>query len=162
MIYSKCWLQLGRLPNHNLLKKYLPLEKEHLKTSTAVADQNAHGQRNTTLAWFWSLDVQGDTSGNDWMTEFYQVNWLRTKALCDHWNEEVILVKHEMQWMINFFKHKAKQWLAHMDNAALNEMTGHACYAARQSQIYHDLARHAADLFGKLIPDIQGDIQVVR
>ncbi|KAG2347673.1 hypothetical protein BDR05DRAFT_849547, partial [Suillus weaverae] len=79
-IYSKCRLQLGRLPNHNLLKKYLPLEKEHLKTSTAVADPNAHGQRNTTLAWFWSLDVQGDTSGNDWMTEFYWVNWLQTKA----------------------------------------------------------------------------------
>ncbi|KAG2094649.1 uncharacterized protein F5147DRAFT_657123 [Suillus discolor] len=67
-IYSKCRLQLGRLPNHNLLKKYLPLEKEHLKTSTAVADPNACGQRNTTLAWFWSLDVQGDTSGNDRIT----------------------------------------------------------------------------------------------
>ncbi|KAG2141447.1 uncharacterized protein EDB93DRAFT_1105726 [Suillus bovinus] len=64
-IYSKCRLQLDRLPNHNLLKKYLPLKKEHLKASTAVADPNAHGQRNATLAWFWSLDVQGDTAGND-------------------------------------------------------------------------------------------------
>ncbi|KAG1848922.1 hypothetical protein DFJ58DRAFT_662698 [Suillus subalutaceus] len=34
----------------------------------------------------------------------YRVNWLWTKALRDRWNEEVIIVKHEMQWSINFFK----------------------------------------------------------
>ncbi|KAG2028428.1 hypothetical protein BDR05DRAFT_889621, partial [Suillus weaverae] len=52
----------------DLLKKYLPLKKEDLKASSAVADPSAHSQRDTTLLWFWSLDVQGDTSGNDWMT----------------------------------------------------------------------------------------------
>ena len=68
-IYSKCRSQLANLPDHDLLNKYLPLKKEHLKASSAVADPNARGQRDTTLAWFWSLDVQGDTTGNDWMTE---------------------------------------------------------------------------------------------
>jgi hypothetical protein len=68
-IYSKCRSQLAKLPDHELLKKYLPLKKEHLKASSAIADPNARGQRDTTLAWFWSLDVQGDSSGNDWMTE---------------------------------------------------------------------------------------------
>ncbi|KAG2105027.1 uncharacterized protein F5147DRAFT_579550, partial [Suillus discolor] len=68
-IYSKCLLQLAKLPDHDLRKKYLPLQKEHLKASTAVADPNACGQRDATLAWFWSIDIQGDTSGNDWMTE---------------------------------------------------------------------------------------------
>ncbi|KAG1720913.1 uncharacterized protein EDB91DRAFT_1256780 [Suillus paluster] len=150
-IYSKCRLQLANLPDHDLLKKYLPLKKEDLKASSAVADPNARGQRDTTLSWFWSLDVQGDTSGNDWMTEFYRVNWLRTKALRDRWNEEVILVKHEMQWSINFFNHKAKQWLSHMDTATSAGLTGHTCYAARQSHIYHQLAGHAEDTFRKMI-----------
>jgi hypothetical protein len=68
-IYSKCRSQLAKLPGHDLLKKYLPLKKEDLKASSAVADPNARGQRDSTLAWFWSLDVQGDTLGNDWMTE---------------------------------------------------------------------------------------------
>ncbi|KAG1730990.1 uncharacterized protein EDB91DRAFT_1252435 [Suillus paluster] len=133
------------------MPKYLPLKKEDLKASSAVADPNARGQRDTTLSWFWSLDVQGDTSGNDWMTEFYRVNWLRTKALRDRWNEEVILVKHEMQWSINFFNHKAKQWLSHMDTATSAGLTGHTCYAARQSHIYHQLAGHAEDTFRKMI-----------
>ncbi|KAG1726916.1 hypothetical protein EDB19DRAFT_1833264 [Suillus lakei] len=61
-IYSKCQSQLAKLPDHDLLKKYLPLKKEDLKASSAVADPNARGQRDTTLSWFWSLDVQGDTS----------------------------------------------------------------------------------------------------
>ncbi|KAG2336399.1 hypothetical protein BDR05DRAFT_835449, partial [Suillus weaverae] len=68
-IYSKCRLQLAKLPDHDLLKKYLPLKKEHLKANAAVADPNARGQRDATLAWFWPINVQGDTSGSDWMTE---------------------------------------------------------------------------------------------
>jgi hypothetical protein len=68
-IYSKCRSQLAKLPGHDLLTKYLPLLKEDLKASSAVADPNARGQRDSTLPWFWSLDVQGDTFGNDWMTE---------------------------------------------------------------------------------------------
>jgi hypothetical protein len=68
-VYSKCRSQLAKLPGHDLLTKYLPLRKEDLKASSAVADPNARGQRDSTLPWFWSLDIQGDTLGNDWMTE---------------------------------------------------------------------------------------------
>ncbi|KAG1863518.1 hypothetical protein DFJ58DRAFT_724933 [Suillus subalutaceus] len=151
---------LAKLPDHDLLKKYLPLKKEDLKASSAVADPNARGQRDTTLSWFWSLDVQGDTSRNDWMTEFYRVNWLRMKALCNQWNEEVIIVKHEMQWSINFFKHQAKQWLGHMHNATAAGLTGHTCYAARQSHIYDQLAAHAEDSFRKMIVQLQVPVPV--
>ncbi|KAG2029394.1 hypothetical protein BDR03DRAFT_827632, partial [Suillus americanus] len=77
-------------------------------------------------------------------------NWLRMKALRDHWNEEVMLVKHEMQWSINFFKHRAKQWLGHMRDATSAGLTGHTCYAARQSHIYDQLVAHAEDSFRKM------------
>ncbi|KAG1803526.1 uncharacterized protein HD556DRAFT_1303602 [Suillus plorans] len=127
-IYSKCRSQLAKLPDHDLLKKYLPLKKEDLKASSAVADPNAR---------------------------VYRVNWLRTKALRDRWNEEVILVKHEMQWSINFFTHRAKQWLCHMHNATSAGLTGHTCYAARQSHIYDLLAAHAEDAFRKMIVGIE-------
>ena len=56
-----------------------------------------------------------------------------------------------MQWCIDFFHHKAKEWLCHMETAASAGKTGHECYAARQSQIYHQLAAHAEDSFGKVI-----------
>jgi hypothetical protein len=56
-----------------------------------------------------------------------------------------------MQWCIDFFYHKAKEWLCHTETAASAGKTGHECYAARQSQIYNQLAAHAEDSFGKVI-----------
>ncbi|KAG1722233.1 hypothetical protein EDB19DRAFT_1645906, partial [Suillus lakei] len=140
--------------------KYPHLKKEDLKASSAVADPNARGQRDTTLSWFWFLDVQGDTYGNDWMTEFYRVNWLWMKALHNCWNKEVMLVKHEMQWSINFFNHRAKQWLGHMHNATSAGLTRHTCYAAQQSHIYDQLAAHAEDSFQKMIVQLQVPVLV--
>ena len=68
-IYSKCRQQLVKLGADKLLEKYQPLIKADLKASSAVADPNARGQRNSILPWFWTLDIQGDSTSSDWMTE---------------------------------------------------------------------------------------------
>ncbi|KAG1814166.1 hypothetical protein DFJ58DRAFT_740006 [Suillus subalutaceus] len=90
-IYSKCCSQLIHLGANDLLAKFRPLEKADLKATTVVADPNARSQRNSTLAWFWSIDVQGDSTSNDWMNEFYCVHWLRMLAMRDRWTEELLL-----------------------------------------------------------------------
>ncbi|KAG1812986.1 hypothetical protein EV424DRAFT_1326828 [Suillus variegatus] len=109
-IYSKCRSQLYKLgANDVLLKRYQPLAKEHLKVSTALANPNSQGQRNNMLAWFWSLDVEGDFDSSDWLNEFYHVHWLHAKVLRDHWAKEILQVKHEMQWTCNFFAQKAEE-----------------------------------------------------
>ncbi|KAG1737441.1 hypothetical protein EDB19DRAFT_1636995 [Suillus lakei] len=111
-IYSKCQTQLANLSaNNEFLERYFPLLKAHLKVSTVVADPNARGQRNNTLAWFWSMDVVGDSHNSDWLNEFYHVHWLHAKALKDWWEEEHLLVWHEMNWSCNFFMHKAEEWI---------------------------------------------------
>ncbi|KAG0691964.1 hypothetical protein DFH29DRAFT_883337 [Suillus ampliporus] len=112
MIYKKCRAQLSNLGADQLLEKYWVLEKSDLKATSAVADPNARGQRNSTLPWFWSLDIQGDSVSNDWMNEFYRVHWLRTKALRDRWEEEILLVGHEMRWTIDFLVHRSRTWLS--------------------------------------------------
>ncbi|KAG1721469.1 uncharacterized protein EDB91DRAFT_1256493 [Suillus paluster] len=108
-IHSKCCKQLVHLSTNDLLTKYRPLEKANLKATTVVEDPNACGQRNSTLAWFWSIDVQGDSRSNDWMNEFYCVHWLQTLALHDCWAEELLLVGQEMTWTVEFFIHKSEQ-----------------------------------------------------
>ncbi|KAG1731224.1 uncharacterized protein EDB91DRAFT_1238979 [Suillus paluster] len=131
-IYSKCWSQLGKLGAANiLLNRYRPLLKEHLQVSTAVADPNARGQRNSMLAWFWSMDVEGDSDSSDWLNEFYRVHWLRAKALRDRWEEEMLLVQHEMNWTCNFFLHKAEQWILLATISKATNKVGHLAYAAR-------------------------------
>ncbi|KAG2112359.1 uncharacterized protein F5147DRAFT_771425 [Suillus discolor] len=152
MIYSKCWLQLGNLEAHNLLEKYLRMEKSHLKATAAVADPNARGQRNSTLPWFWSLDVQGDSISSDWMNEFYRVHWLCTKALRDRWSEGLQLIEHEMGWTLRFFLHKASTWLSQITHNGDPLPEGHKCYAIWQAHMYHELAKHARASFLKANP----------
>ncbi|KAG2048900.1 hypothetical protein BDR06DRAFT_894613, partial [Suillus hirtellus] len=140
MIYKKCWSQLSHLGADHLLVKYQELLNSHLKATLAVTDLNARGQRDSMLPWFWLLDVQGDSTSNDWLSEFYQVHWLCSKALQDHWAEEFVLLAHKMHWTINFFTHKANIWLGRvMRNENLRRF-GLRCYALRQAQIYKSLA----------------------
>jgi hypothetical protein len=51
------------------LGRYQVLKHEDLKVSTAVIDVRMPSRTQSTLAWFWTMDVQGDTSSNTWMAE---------------------------------------------------------------------------------------------
>ncbi|KAL4065095.1 hypothetical protein J3A83DRAFT_4190533 [Scleroderma citrinum] len=82
----------------DILDQYKELNRSDLKVSTAVTDLNARGHRDDTLAWFWTMDVPQDTAASDWMSEFYYVNWLRTKALCEQWKEEPSSVRCMADW----------------------------------------------------------------
>ena len=70
MIYhcARCLLEtLGA--DSNVLAHYQPLLYSDLKVTSAVTDPNSWGQRNSTLAWFWSTDIPGDTEIDSWMNE---------------------------------------------------------------------------------------------
>ncbi|KAG1804565.1 hypothetical protein EV424DRAFT_1474441 [Suillus variegatus] len=137
-IYSKCRSQLCRLSvDDALLKRYQPLTREHLKVSTAVTDPNSRGQRNNVLAWFWSLDVEGDSDSSDWLNEFYRVHWL----------QELLLVQHEMDWTCNFLLWKADEWICLGAISKLAQKHGHVAYLERQCKIYQCLFGEARDSF---------------
>ena len=52
-----------------ILAQYKDITKEDLKTVTAVSEPNARGQSKEKLAWFWSLDVVGDSDGSEHLEE---------------------------------------------------------------------------------------------
>ncbi|KAI5998544.1 hypothetical protein F5J12DRAFT_784882 [Pisolithus orientalis] len=84
-VYCQCHIQMG---------------------SMAVSDPNARGHRDDTLPWIWTMDVPRDMATNDWMSEFYRVNWLWVRVLWDRWKEEVQLLKCKQEWTNNFFENK--------------------------------------------------------
>ncbi|KAG2067588.1 hypothetical protein BDR04DRAFT_946825, partial [Suillus decipiens] len=61
--------------------KFWPLEKADLKAITVVADPNACSQRNNTLAWFWCINIQGDSASNDWMNEYMLIAYVLLQSL---------------------------------------------------------------------------------
>ncbi|KAL4067125.1 hypothetical protein V8B97DRAFT_2025227 [Scleroderma yunnanense] len=120
---------LGARPD--ILDQYKELNRSDLKVSTAVTDPNARGHRDNTLAWFWTMDMPQDTAASDWMSEFYHVNWLRTKALCDC----------ERQWTRNYFDHRVQLWTNQHSQAILEGNASLACYSAKQCQMYGKLGK---------------------
>ncbi|KAG1896737.1 uncharacterized protein F5891DRAFT_958104, partial [Suillus fuscotomentosus] len=150
-IYTKTRKQMMKLePGQDQLQKYKPLLHEQLKISTAVGDPNARGQRNESLAWFWSVEVDLGGPDQSWNEEFYRVHWLRAKALRDQWREEMLLVTLEMDWTCKFFLWKTTIWGEHMQESLEKRLPGHGCYAGRQSHMYSLLAQDAQAAFQDL------------
>jgi hypothetical protein len=63
----KALLSLAAPPS--LMAKYMVLHRSDLVVSTAVVDVRKPSRTDATLAWFWNLDVQGDTESHGWMAE---------------------------------------------------------------------------------------------
>ncbi|KAG1779886.1 hypothetical protein EV702DRAFT_1043277 [Suillus placidus] len=98
-IYKKCRAQPSNLGAGQLLEKYRELLKSDLKATLAVADPSAQGQRNSTLPWFWSLDVQGNSVSNDWMNKWHTKNmvsrWFISAALFNPWPQMIVVLNPE-------------------------------------------------------------------
>ncbi|KAF8834685.1 hypothetical protein BDN67DRAFT_1016247 [Paxillus ammoniavirescens] len=114
-----------------LLERYKLLIDQDLKVTTAISDPNGSVHHMENLAWFWTMDIPRDTQESDWMSEFYCINWLFTKAVQDQWKEEVELIKSEVQWTVNFFDSKFRQWEKLGMQSQERGAAGHAVYAAR-------------------------------
>jgi len=73
------------------------------------------------------------------------VNWLRAKARKERWEEEFELVKKEMEWTVNCFRHKEKTWKEIAEGAGEE---GHRAYGWKQSSMWGRQASLAAATFG--------------
>ena len=52
-----------------LLDRYKALERQDLRINTTVIAPDVRGQRNKSLPWFWSMDVQRDADVGPWMND---------------------------------------------------------------------------------------------
>jgi hypothetical protein len=149
--------------SEELLEKYKVLHNADLRATTALVDPHLPGQRNRNLAWFWSLDIDRDVMGNEWMEEcerlfsnatcvidtcaVYRVHWLRSDATYTRWKEEISMVKNEMKWTVQFFVTQAQIWLHRREMAVSPESSGKRCYAARQAAMWEEFATQALQKF---------------
>lgn len=77
----------------------------------------------------------------------YRVNWLRSKARRDRWQEELILLRLEMEWTRNYYLHQVGLWR----NIAVNsEAEGPQCFALAKVEMWEQLHSHATIVFSSL------------
>lgn len=70
------------------------------------------------------------------------MHWLRARAQQHRWDEEVVLVRHEMEWTARYFLYNMKLWDGRKECRA-----GPAAYAARKAAMWHVMAQHAEEKF---------------
>ncbi|KIK79107.1 hypothetical protein PAXRUDRAFT_162178 [Paxillus rubicundulus Ve08.2h10] len=125
--------------DETLLERYRLLVNQDLKVTTAISDPNRSVHHMADLTWFWTMDIPRDAQESDWMSEIYCINWLCTKAVQDQWIGEVELIKSGVQWTINFFNSKFRQWEKLGTQSQKQGVMGHVVYAVHQATIYANL-----------------------
>ena len=79
-----------------------------------------------------------------------RVNWLRAKARSKRWQEEVLILQHEMDWTEMWFEHQQTVWEERMKGALDASKMGHHAYAAKQARVWRRFKEHAGLEFGKV------------
>lgn len=74
----------------------------------------------------------------------YRVNWLRARENFQRAEEEVMLVWHEMDWTIRYFRYQAKRWSSWQVDC---QTLGHASYACRMETMWERFAARAEEAF---------------
>ena len=79
------------------------------------------------------------------MPQVQRVHWIRARAQKHRWEEELLIVKYEMEWTTRSFLHKAREWQDRFEND--NVDPGPKAYAARQSAQWMHMALDVDWLF---------------
>lgn len=151
-------------PTDAIRARFRAIHHDDLKAVTALLDNSVRGARQDTLSWIWTVDIEGDSTQSNWLTErecarhasyerysdcraqVHRVNWFRAKSRKDRWGEEYVMVTAEMDWTLASFRHKANTW-----RSRLRGSPGHICYARRQISLWTRMADHASSRFAKCV-----------
>jgi hypothetical protein len=106
------------------------------------------GEGHRTPGWIWRMpswnpDQNATNAGNDPFNATVRVEWAKTKARAERWQEEVLLLKEEMRRAIVDMEWRAQQWMdrAHArPNVSPDLLQGLTAYAYKQADIQISLA----------------------
>jgi hypothetical protein len=85
-----------------------------------------------------------------------RVHWLRARAQKNRWDEELSLVKYEMEWTARYFLYRAREWEKRFDSEDLYARP--KAYAARQAAQWFYMASNADRLFKSVNREYQSVI----
>jgi hypothetical protein len=159
-------------PNGEWQHRLLPLRAEDIRGPTRLDDDESEGRRQLTWIWLTGRKAQmpigeGDEfeiaegtciDYNTIHTLTYlsgmRVEWAKTHARANRWQEEVLLVTEEMRRVIAFLDWKASWWRAqgsHRDDVRADIQDGLLAYSHRQGDLMQRLAETFAVLWYPLL-----------
>ncbi len=96
------------------------------------------------------------------ITSVFRVHWLRARAQRGRWAEELVLVKNEMKWTVNFYMYMAETWQQRRDTFGATPSTdritrGSRAFAERQLSIWNNLGEVSERAFRNVDADFESD-----
>ncbi|KAF4580246.1 hypothetical protein EYR40_003228 [Pleurotus pulmonarius] len=126
-IYEGAVEALKRLGAGN---EWKPINRDRdLQMKGDVEHPNRIGQSSHSLAWFWRLqsaEISEEVEDSPMMKEFYRINYLRAKARRDRWEEELILLKKEISWALEWFQYQSDKWSKMADTETSSGLIAHS------------------------------------
>ncbi|KAG1901791.1 uncharacterized protein F5891DRAFT_1187266 [Suillus fuscotomentosus] len=108
------------------------------------------GQGYQTTLWIWLASGVWDDEVDGGLNDVLRVEWGKSHARAQRWNEEVYLLKEEMWQTRQFLAWRAKEWgsVATLSHQDAQIVAGAAAYANRQAAIQRVLLAHFTVLWG--------------
>ncbi len=168
-------------PASDFPMKYPALLATECNATTVIEAPNAQGQSSKRLPWFWSSTRgSGDIANTNSehynecklflkfpqyitsITSVFRVHWLRARAQRGRWAEELVLVKNEMKWTVNFYMYMAQTWQQRRDSFGAAPSTdritrGCRAFAERQLSIWNNLGEVSERAFRNVDADFESD-----
>ncbi|EIW80679.1 hypothetical protein CONPUDRAFT_154693 [Coniophora puteana RWD-64-598 SS2] len=147
----KAMIALAESPDD--IAMYKELTFSDLEARTSTLNPAERGLRDEGLPWIWTMDIQealAGKSGDEVLNEFYRLHWMKAKCRKDRAEEEIVILRHEMERIPLSFAHEAKEWDRRAAKAGDNR-PGHVAHARRQRKHWERLAQMANSSFARLL-----------
>ncbi|KAJ2936266.1 hypothetical protein H1R20_g828, partial [Candolleomyces eurysporus] len=139
-------LALAALLSHqNVDQEFLPLEEKDIRSMTEA--EPGQGETRRKLSWIWRHVNAADATEEEtkaFVTETIRVEWGKSRARAQRYQEEIKLVREEMDRTLRFFVWKAADWHAKGDAPRMELIPdeyseGLKAYAERQASLCQSL-----------------------
>ncbi|KLO06045.1 hypothetical protein SCHPADRAFT_806026, partial [Schizopora paradoxa] len=156
-------------PAGNWTQRLLELEHEDCrpahpeKKSTTKNGKTTYGattgQGTYKTPWIWLTGglvppQPGETAEEIRLDEGVRLDWAKSLARAERWEEEVILVPIEMRRVLRGLVHRAHWWRTTADGAHAATpriLAGYHAYSSKQAEVYEKLAQSFASLWLPLL-----------
>jgi hypothetical protein len=121
---------------------YLPLTQADNRGPGKEPEEKLLRDGRYALSWIWRSSATSVSP--DEVNEDMRVEWAQSMARVDRWKEEVILLREEMRWVVQFLEWRSSDWFAKADSrtgaTTPSVRAGLSAYANKQGSVFHNLA----------------------
>ncbi|KAG5223226.1 hypothetical protein IMY05_C1152001700 [Salix suchowensis] len=128
--YQEALCILGDALNKSGWQTMLQLLADSDLRSLKGGEDASSSEGRRTLSWIWMTQRTDESEMTDTMSEALQIEWCKSRARAQRWQEECILLKEEMRRIIQFHMWEAGKWAARAREATSD---GARAYAWRQN-----------------------------